>query len=446
MAIGRNLLIVLTHGMRSDVLSDSKVWPLVTHNFEKLAARGLRLIASSACTADDGGMVSLLTGLHARQHGYTDSQHVRQCDGWLAELKQAGYHTAGVGCLHPVARWLDKEVLVDPVDVVESDRCAYFAAMRAKHQLPAVQLQRRSRLRSGPFEPDRLLLEPDDDIDGFIGLQAYHMIDRMPTDKPWALVVCFSGPGNDLPPPSLYDQVVELDQVTHSFIPADLTAIDALCELDYPRVMLQRLDKHRVAQIRCDYLGRVSLIDFCLGRLLGRVRDRSDASKTWTVTSSDRGQLLGEHGLVGHRSFLSPAIEVPVIVAPPTPVKELTTEGLLSSVDVAATILDLAGCDVDSHLAGRSLLPMFRGETFASPSSEACLCEFGQRLMLETKRYKTVFDTNSLGAIGLYDLLNDPYERDNLIDSPVGRNLLDSLRWRLGDVLMPLRNTPGGGV
>jgi hypothetical protein len=48
--------------------------------------------------------------------------------------------------------------------------------------------------------------------------------------------------------------------------------------------------------------------------------------------------------------------------------------------------------------------------------------------------------------MGLYDLLNDPEERQNLVNSPIGVNLLDALRWRVGEALMPLRATPGGGV
>ena len=45
-------------------------------------------------------------------------------------------------------------------------------------------------------------------------------------------------------------------------------------------------------------------------------------------------------------------------------------------------------------------------------------------------------------ATNAYDLLNDADERENLIDSPTGRNLLDALRWRLGDALLPLRSRP----
>ncbi len=352
----------------------------------------------------------------------------------------------------------------------------------------------------GPFEPDRLLLEPEEDIDGFILHQAHLLLDRMPEDKPWALIVVLSGPGNDLPPPTLYDGLVDRKELATGFIPTDLSAIDVLAELDYPRIMLQRLEPRNLANIRSDYLGRVALIDHGLNKLATEIRERNDHASTWMVVASDRGHLLGEHGLVGHRSFLSGAVEVPFIIAPPeggisdfkfgsgAPGSDLEEEspqmlkppeppeppespespeppdstkffssnrkseignrkfhdGLVSTVDVAATIAALGGCDLSPACVGRSLLPALSEHSSIRPIAGGCLSEFGKRLMLETERYKVVFNTDTLSAMGLYDLLNDPDERHNLVNSPIGMNLLDALRWRVGEALMPLRATPGG--
>jgi arylsulfatase A-like enzyme len=445
MPFRRNLVIVFAHGLRADALGDSQVWPLRTPSLEKLCERGVSLIASSACPADPGGMVTLLTGYHARQHGFVDQMRgPTACEGWPALLAEAGYHIGGVGVIGSALSWIDDAVNVAGVEQADSSICRYLSAMRAKGFQEAVSQQRRQRMRSGPFEPDRLLVEPDDDVDGFIAMKAREVLERMPADKPWALLVCFSGPGNDLPPPTLYDDVADRDELSRGFAPADFTRVDAMAELDYPRIMLQRLEPGKIARIRADYLGRVSLIDFGVGRLMSALEERPDAGRSWTVVASDHGQLLGEHGLIGHRSFLAPAVEVPVIIVPPAPgaaSREDASEGLVSTVDVAATITALAGCDAPRAVVGRSLLPMLSGEALLPPLT-GCLSEFGKRLMLETERYKVIFDTEARRAMGLYDLLNDAGEHDNLIDKPAGRNLIDSLRWRLGDVLLPLRARP----
>jgi arylsulfatase A-like enzyme len=391
-------------------------------------------------------MVSLLTGLHARQHGYFDqAAGLAACEGWPAQLADAGYHVVGVGQVGAIEPWLDEAILVDDVEHAESARCQYLTAMRAKGFRAAVEQQRRQRMRYGPFEPDRLLIEPDDDVDGFIAVEARRAAERMPRDKPWALIVAFSGPGNDLPPPTLYDGVVEPEVLMSGFTIADFTKVDALAELDFPRVLLQRLEPGKVGRIRADYLGRVSLIDHGIGRLMQAAEERKDASRIWSVIASDRGCLLGEHGLVGHRSFLAGAIEVPILIVPPAPGRAAPEEfhdGLASTVDVAATIAALAGCDTPKASAGRSLLPALNGEPVLPTLTGGLISEFGPRLMLETERYRVIFHTELQRAIAIYDLLNDSEERENLIDSATGRNLLDALRWRLGDALLSLRARP----
>jgi arylsulfatase len=433
MSFRRNMVIVLAHGLRSDAVGDSRAWPLPTPHMERLAQQGLRLAATSASPSDDGGMLSLLTGLHARQHGRFEPT--------------AGYHTAGVGCVESIAKWLTASVVVKDVTSAEPAGCAYLAAMREKGMHALMQQQRLQRMRYGPFDPDRLLLEPDEDIDGFIAAQADRMLARMPGDKPWALVVMFSGPGNELAPPPLYDHAAEPAQLEAGFVPADFTELDALAELDYPRTMLQRLEPSRLGRIRADYLGRVSLIDYGIGRLMAGVDDRADRDRTWFLLASDRGQLLGEHGLIGHRSFLTAAVETPLIVTPPAPViRSEDDDGLVSTVDVAGTVCELGGIDLPPASVARSVLSAVRGQPICTGTGGVCISEFGRRVMLETERHKVVFDTESGAAIGLYDLFADPDERRNLADTPQAANVLDPLRWRLGDAVLPLRSPLNDGV
>jgi len=415
--------------------------------------------------------------LHARQHGHLE-QAPRHAfapgivnpaviyDGWPAWLRAAGYHLAGVGCIAPIEPWLHEAVFVEGVDAQDSTTCAYLHALETKGMKWAVQQQRRQRQRAGLFEPDRLLLEPDDDIDGFIFVQARRMLARMPADRPWALIVMPSGPANDLPPPTIYSQIVSPESVVGGFMPIDLKMVNALAELDYPRVLLQRLGPERIGRIRADYLGRVSLIDYGVGRLATVVRARPDAQRSWMLLTSDRGHLLGEHGLVGHRSFLSGAVEVPLLLVPPgaelRPRAEDAAdedappaEGLASSVDVAATIAGLTGCDMPRTVTSQSALALLEKKpgpgnldalsalgVTGVKSRSSCLSEFGHRLMLQTDRHKVVFNTETRAAIGLYDLVTDPDEEQNLVGTPKGVNLLDSLRWRLGDALMPLYSLP----
>ncbi|MFA9477257.1 sulfatase-like hydrolase/transferase [Phycisphaerales bacterium AB-hyl4] len=448
MRVDRNLLLLFAHGLRADVIGDTKAWPLRTPHLEQLAEGGLRVVAGSACPQAQGGMASLLTGLHARQYDSTANAAREQASHSFAHwLTEANYHVAGVGHVGPIRSALDESVLVENVAVVEPAHCAYWTMARGRGLTDALSDQRRRRLRSGPFDPHRLLLEPEEDVDGFIGQQAALMLERMPDDRPWALIVVFTGPGNDLPPPPLYADVVSAAAVKSPFVPVDLRTLDALGEPSYPRSMLQRLEPTAIGRLRADYLGRVSLLDYTVAQLRKALHARTDAGRTWTLATADHGHLLGEHGLIGAQSFLSPAVEVPLLLVPPTnrnhELNQVSVDGLVSTIDVAPTVAALACTDLPPCRIGRSLVPMLRGQTMPAGDQLANLSEFHDRLMLETERFKAVFNRANRACLGLYDLFNDPNEKHNLVDRPDAAKLLDPLRLRLADVLLPLRCATG---
>jgi len=439
----RNLIVVLCHGLRSDAVSDERRWPLDTPNIRRWAERGLRVVAGSSCPNNPGGWTTLLTGLHGRQHGLLDHGVSLPMlhDTFALWLREAGYHVAGVGQVAEIEQVLDQAVVTHDVAEIEPVGCRYLSEINAQGLAQAIKQQRKQRLRHGPLRADRLLLEPDHDIDGYIGSTATQMIEEMPTDKPWALIVAFSGPGNDLPPPPLYSDLVTTHRLSDDFIPADIASIDELASPSIPRARLQNLTPQTIARLRADYLGRVALIDHGIGCIEKAVQQRQDAGSTWSVLGSDHGVLLGEHGLLGDRSFLAEAIETPLIVAPPVKgprprVRYL--DMLASTTDLAPTIAALGQAHAPSALPGRSLLSAFaKAETPKRRGGN--ISELPDRIMLETERHKVVFSLPSGRPMALYDLLNDGRENRNLVASPVGRNILDSLRARLSDALLPLR-------
>jgi arylsulfatase A-like enzyme len=195
----------------------------------------------------------------------------------------------------------------------------------------------------------------------------------------------------------------------------------------------------------------VALVDHGIGRLRQALSKRPDQPQCWTVLASDHGVLLGEHGLVGHRSFLAGAVETPLILTPPPRVHrgDTTTaeakpiehsDGLVSTADMAATIAALGGCDVPAATAGRSLLPVFNDETPQTLAGRlGAISEFGQRLMIETERHKMVVDVETFEPLAIFDLRADPDEMVNLVDTAAGCNHVDALRFRIAAALLPLR-------
>ena len=455
-----NLIVIVARGLRSDALGDAHRWPVDTPSLQRLTDRGARLVATSACPADPGGLATLVTGLHARQHGLLShsgrsgspqdpgASVAGPSGGWLGALRARGYALHGVGCVGAVMPWLDHGVLVEDVERVAPSRCAYFDAMAGKGLAGELRRQREQRARRGVFDPYRLQLDPGDDIDSFICARAAEALNAMPSDHPWALLVVLSGPGNELPPPMMYGKVSDRGDLAAGFSPVDLKRMDVLLDPGYPRVELQRLDADLVRRIRADYLGRVGLCDHGIGWILARLERRQDRPRTWVTLTSDRGQLIGEHGVVGHQSFLSGAVEVPLIVAPPSPIAPAVHDALVSTVDVAATIAAIGGAELSAASLGRSLLPIFGepGDSESLVAREVCISEFGERIMIETARHKAIFDVCDARPLALYDMLSKQEEARNIVDEPEGLNVLDSMRWRLVEALMPLRAQAVVGV
>ena len=438
----RNLVVFLCRGLRSDAVSDECRWPLATPNMMSMAEHGLRLVASSASPSDPAGMVSLLTGLHARQHGWfgADLPMPAVHGSVPLWLKQAGYRLAGVGEVGAFEALLDHAVVTRDGETGGAS-CRYLAEVGAQGLGKAVVEQRRQARRHGPWAAERLLLEPDQDIDGYIAATAERVVQQLESDRPWALLVSFSGPGNALPPPPMYAELADADRLASDFVPAASAYLDTLASPSVPRARLQNLTRAAVGRMRADYLGRVGLIDHGIGRVMRAVRSRSDAKSAWSVVASDRGTMLGEHGLVGDRSFLAEALETPLIIAGPEGgprPKSRYLDTLASTIDVAPTLARLGQCEIPADLPGRSLLEAFAGGRVAGPRG-GNLSELPDRMMLETERHKLVIRTPGGEPIALYDLLHDPGERNNLLQNRGRHDVLDPMLGRLGKALIPLK-------
>ncbi len=442
----RNILLIVTTGQRGDALGGAGVWPIQTPHLDRLAGDGLALTAVSPSPADWPGLVSLYSGLHVRQHGVAESRgEMGRGMGWLRRFRDAGYHLAGVGRVGAIAEELHEARVVAEMEETEPLRCEYLRYMHRRGMVDAVLEARERRERSGPFDPVRGFAEPANDVDGYIGQKACEAIERLPTDKPWVMVVGFTGPGNDLAAPVAYLDLVEEKPLKKKYVPAELGRVDAFAELHQPRSVLQSLSGSGAAKIQRDYLARVCMIDCCVGMMRDAVKRHGHADSTWTALSSNRGHLLGERGLFGCTGFVGSGSYVPIWITPPKPMREAVdpndaavreNDGLVSGVDLAATLCAIGRVDAPDGCQGVSLLGGLMGET---AGHAAVLSEFGKRLLLETAQHKAMFDSETGEVRALFDVFIDESERSNLIGDPRGAAMVDMLRWRLAELLLPMR-------
>jgi arylsulfatase A-like enzyme len=184
-------------------------------------------------------------------------------------------------------------------------------------------------------------------------------------------------------------------------------------------------------------------VDESIGRVLDFVDQAGLASSTLIVYTSDNGFVLGEHGLIDKRHAYENSMRVPMVAyAPGMIAPGDTITQMVRNIDIAPTILALAGVQPAWEMDGQSVLPALRGEQVPSPGEllyeyywEYAFPHTPTTFALRGDRFKFIFYHGIWDTNELYDLNADPMERYNLIDSPLMQDTVRAMRTRLFDRL-----------
>ena len=112
-----------------------------------------------------------------------------------------------------------------------------------------------------------------------------------------------------------------------------------------------------------DYLRCISSVDENVGRVLNYLDQSGLAENTIVIYSSDQGFYLGEHGWYDKRWIYEESLRTPLLVRWPGVVQPGTVNNqLVSNLDFAQTILEMAGAEATPEMQGSSLVPWLRGK------------------------------------------------------------------------------------
>ena len=101
-------------------------------------------------------------------------------------------------------------------------------------------------------------------------------------------------------------------------------------------------------------------IDRLIGNLRKKLEEIGEADNTIIIMTSDHGLFMGEHGLGGKALCYEKVTHVPVIIYDPRhkPTSNRSTQ-LVSTVDIAPTILSMGGVALPKTFQGEDLSPVF---------------------------------------------------------------------------------------
>ncbi|WP_233581405.1 sulfatase [Acidipila sp. EB88] len=441
-----NLLFLLTEGQRWDCTSIAGHPLLKTPHMDRIGAEGVRFenaFCTNALCAP--ARASVMTGMWSRSTGALDNKTVHtplptEFSVFTDQLREAGYETAIVGKTH--LRNGLQERYWDYYLGVNAPVTNYYTPRMAEG-------------RNGKIDPPKVWNEGY--CDDFVTDRALAWL-QQPREKPFALLLWYQTPhapyfrarrhldlynGVPIPKPATFDD----DLKGYPGKPTPFRAADNKIGTT------DTSDAVRSVEELCkDYYAGLVAIDENVGRVLKHLDEQKLTDDTMIVHSSDHGYLLGEWRLFDKRLMHEPSIRVPMQIRYPRRVPAGTVrKEMVLDVDIAPTVLDLAGLPPQKQHQGRSMLEMLdkRGpewrhawlyDYYEFPGSENVAPHRGVR----TDRHKLIhWYTQSPQEFELYDLEQDPGETQNLYGDAKHATVQAALKTQLAELLQAIPERPG---
>lgn len=171
----------------------------------------------------------------------------------------------------------------------------------------------------------------------------------------------------------------------------------------------------------------LAAVDESIQRIFEILEDTGKLDNTLFIFTSDEGYFYGEHGLsVERRLAYEESIRIPLLMRFPKLIKPSTAvDAMVLNIDIAPTVLELAGVPIPAHVQGRSIVPILQGSQV--PWRNSFLIEYFSQTdkvfprvqnlgyqAVRTDGWKYIHYTGIDNADELYDLRGDPYEQKNL--------------------------------
>jgi arylsulfatase A-like enzyme len=174
-----------------------------------------------------------------------------------------------------------------------------------------------------------------------------------------------------------------------------------------------------LAEIRQRYAQEVAFVDHEIGALITRLEESGRLDRTLLVFTSDHGEGLGDHDHVGHISQLyDTLIRVPLILVYPGRIPPGgVIDDTVSLVDVAPTVAELLGLQLEADTRGRSLVALLEGGGLPERSviAETYRPEaYSDKAAIISRGFKYIWSRRDHEWVELYDLARDPNEQRDL--------------------------------
>lgn len=212
----------------------------------------------------------------------------------------------------------------------------------------------------------------------------------------------------------------------------------------------EELRKWKYQRYIKDYLATIKSVDDNIGRVLNYLKENGLEENTIIVYASDQGFFLGDHGWFDKRFMYEESLRMPFVIRYPKSIAPKTVvKDIVSNIDMAPTVLEMAGIAIPEEVQGRSFYQNLKGKTpkdwrqsmyyhyYEYPFWHHVQPHYGIR----NERYKLIHFYYDVDVWEFYDLKKDPSEMNNLIHSKKHAALIEKTKKELLDLKKEYGNT-----
>lgn len=439
-----------------------------TPNIDKLAEQGLTLnkayVANSICGPS---RACILTGKFSHKNGYMDnetSKYDSNQQQFVNILQENGYQTAWIGKYHlgydpkgfdffkilvGQGHYFNPDFIISggkrvkeegyESDIVQNEAEKWLSnrdtekpfclilGHKATHRtwMPDIQ-------DLGRFEHINFPL-PSNFYDDYKGRKPASM-QEMSIGKDLQM-------GYDLK--MFFGENQEVDGNFTRMTPAQLKAYEDFYkpiqeDLERRKLTGKALTEWKFQRYMRDYYATAYSLDRNIGRMMDYLDKTQLSDNTIVIYLSDQGFYMGEHGWYDKRWIYEESFRTPMIAKFPAQIKpNQTSESMVMNVDIAPTLLELAGVSIPFDMQGKSFASILKNPTkkvrnavyyhYYENGEHAVSPHFG----IKDKRYKIARFYKRHNGWELYDLKKDPSEMDNIYAQPSSRKIIKKMKKRL---------------
>ncbi|MFI8602893.1 sulfatase-like hydrolase/transferase [Cellulophaga baltica] len=378
-----NIVFILTDDQSYDLLGCTGNAVVQTPNIDKIAQEGILFtnahVTSAICTPS---RISILLSQYERKHGVNFNSGTSVSDtawenSYPVILRNKGYYTGWVGKNHaPIGKGgYDSGLMKQSFDYWYAGHGHLGFYPKDNHRIfnDAIAFTQPEIINEGVDE----FLDPNArKLKG-----ALHFLENRPADKPFMLSINFNLPHGagtrsmklkedddaiyktmyrdlELPLPENY---IAKKDIRSPKLPADLLKAEDRQEgynyVDTPEGLKERYIRE---------LEAMTGIDRLVGNLRKKLKDLKLDKNTIIIFTSDHGLFGGQQGLGGKALCYEQTTHVPIIVFnPKAPKKQkgLKSDALVQTIDIAPTMLAMAGVTPPSTFQGKNISSLITGST-----------------------------------------------------------------------------------